>query len=257
MNGGRPLALFYARSSPPRPICLLIYLFILWPDGSSKGRQLADFYLPSEGSGAPLVTLLLAVIGLVITATLLGLERRGHVELEWNPFSEASKGARAERQGAVGEALWHYDRAGQSTHIIACLYRRLPDSPLRVALLETTAELLDFKHAFAALDSLSTVDLGNLTDHIGDFGRDMSVALWQTAERVAGSSALWGSVDISGEAGSKTLERLREIRSAIRRVRNELAGFLVSGTDQGGLEMALSRSTALADTIHALNGPTQ
>jgi|GEM_PF-2143978 len=204
-----------------------------------------------------MVTLILVFLAAIIVAVLLNLERGGLVELEWNPVSDASRGARAERQGAIGEALWHYDRAGQPTHVITCLYRTLPDCPLRVALLEATAELLDFKNALSSLNTLPTVDLGNLTTHVGDFGRDMSVSLWQTAERVAVASALWGRTDTPPEAGSQTIERLRELRGTIRRVRNELAGFLVSGTDRGGLEMALSRSTTLADTIHALNGPAQ
>ncbi|HEX5414572.1 MAG TPA: hypothetical protein VFZ25_02825, partial [Chloroflexota bacterium] len=187
---------------------------------------------------------------------LVGLEHRGLVELEWNPFSDASRGARAEREGALGEALWYYDRAGQPARILACLYRNLPDSLLRTALLEATAELLDLERALATLHPLATVDLGRLSHHVARFSHEMADVLWQTAERAAVASALWGTPDSLPEPGPQVIDGLHELRERIRRVRNELAGLVFFGRGREGLEMALSRSSLLADTIHALTGGT-
>lgn len=196
-------------------------------------------------------------LGMVIVVVLLDLERRGMVELEWNPFSDASCGARAEREGALGEALWYYDRAGQPARILACLYRNLPESALRTALLEATAELLDLESALSALHPLATVDLGHLTDHLVNFRHEMAGILWQTAERVTVASALWGRSDSLPEPGPQVIDRLHELQGTIRRVRNELAGLVFFGRGQGGLEMALLHSTTLADTIRALTGASR
>jgi hypothetical protein len=84
----------------------------------------------------------------------------------------------------------------------------------------------------------------------------MAGILWQTAERVAVASALWGTPDSLPEPGPEVIDRLHELRETIRRVRNELAGLVFHGRGQGGLEMALSHSNSLADTIHALTGGT-
>jgi hypothetical protein len=204
-----------------------------------------------------MVAFLSLILGMVVVTVLLDLERRGLVELEWNPLSDASRAARAERQGALGEALWYYDRADQPEQVIACLYRNLPESQLRAALLETTAELIDLRRALATLRSLATVDLGNVAEHVAGFAQEMAVSVWQTAERVAAASALWGTAEPLPEPGSQVIERLSELQQTIRRVRNELAGLVFAGQDRGGLEMALSRSTLLADTIHQLTGPSR
>jgi hypothetical protein len=203
-----------------------------------------------------MIGILSVFLALLIVVILLDLERRELVELEWNPFSDASRGARAEREGALGEALWYYDRAGQPARILACLYRNLPESALRTALLEATAELLDLEKAIATLQPLATVDLGNLSNHVVNFSHEMAASLWQTAERVAVASALWGASDSLPEPAPQVIDRLHELRGTIRRVRNELAGLVFLGRGQGGLEMALSRSSSLADTIRALTGGT-
>jgi hypothetical protein len=203
-----------------------------------------------------MIGILSVFLAIVVVVVLLDLERRELVELEWNPFSDASRGARAEREGALGEALWYYDRAGQPARVLECLYRNLPDSALRAALLEAAAELLDLEKAIATLHPLATVDLGHMGHHVVNFSHEMATTLWQTAERVAVASALWGAPDSLPESALPVIDRLHEIRGTIRRVRDELASLVFFGRSQGSLELAVSRSSSLADTIHALTGGT-
>lgn len=203
-----------------------------------------------------MIGILSLFLAFVVVVVLLDLEQRELVELEWNPFSYASRAARAERDGALGDALWYYDRAGQPARVLECLYRNLPDSALRTALLEATAELLDLEKAIVTLQPLATVDLGNMGNHIVNFSHEMAATLWQTAERVAVASVLWGASESLPEPGPQMIDRLHEVRETIRRVRNELAGMVFLGRGQGRLELAVSRSSSLADTIRALTGGT-
>lgn len=194
------------------------------------------------------------VLTTIIVVVLLELERQDRVELEWNPFSDASRGARAEREGALAEALWFYERAGQPERVIACLQRSLPWSPLRVALIEAVGELLDLKNGLARLSSLTTLDLEPVPEHVSRFVEDMAATLRHTAERVAVASVLWDGPELVPVAYQQAIDQLHEARAATRRVRDELGGLVVAGQDPGGLEMALSRATSLADTLRALTG---
>ena len=197
------------------------------------------------------------VLTTIIVVALLRLERRGRVELEWNPFSNASRGARAEREGALAVALWFYERAGQPEQVIACLQRSLPWSPLRAALIEAVGELYDLQNGLARLYSLTTLDLGPVPEHVARFVEDMAATLRHTAERVAVASVLWDGPERLPVAYQQAIDRLHEARVATRRVRDELGELLVAGQDRGGLEMALSRATSLADTLRALTGSTR
>jgi len=47
------------------------------------------------------------------------------IEFEWNPFSTASKAARAERNGRIGHALPLYAKAGQIDAILLFVVRAL------------------------------------------------------------------------------------------------------------------------------------
>lgn len=201
-----------------------------------------------------MVAAIAVALAAIVVAVLLELERRGRVELEWNPFSDASHAARAERAGALAEALWYFERAGQSTQVIACLQRSLPESPLRVALIEAIAELLDLQDGLAMLGTMATLDLGPVPEHVASFVQDMAATLRQTAERVAVASVLWEAPDGLPSTSQQAIGRLNEVRGAIRRVRDELGGLVVAGQDPGGLEMTLSRSTALADSLRVPTG---
>ena len=165
-----------------------------------------------------MIGILSLFLAFVVVVVLLDLEQRELVELEWNPFSYASRAARAERDGALGEALWYYDRAGQPARVLECLYRNLPDSVLRTALLEATAELLDLEKAIVTLQPLATVDLGNMGNHIVNFSHEMAATLWQTAERVRGCFGALGRAQLPPGA------RPPDDRPAPRGSRNDSAG---------------------------------
>ncbi len=204
-----------------------------------------------------MVAAISVALAMIVVAVLLALRYRGLVELEWNPLSDASRAARAERAGILAEALWYYERTGQPEQVRACLRRNLSDSPLRTALIEATDELLDLQRGLSTLRSLATFDLGPVPDQVASFAHDVAETLWQTAERIAAASVLWGTSEGLPDAGQQMVDRLHAVRETIRRVRNDLGVLVFSGQDLGGLEMALSRSTTLADTIRELTGPSR
>jgi hypothetical protein len=199
-----------------------------------------------------MVLVVAVVLGLLIVGLLVELERRGQVELEWNPFSYASRAARAERRGALGEALVLYDRAGGVEPVCSCLRRNLRDSELRTALLDTTREVLDLREGLSVLGDLTSLNLTAVGEPVAGFVYDAVASLWWTAERIAAVMAIWGPLDPLPEVGDAEVARMAELRTTIRRVRAELAGLILAEPSRPTLATTIERSTALADTIHAL-----
>jgi len=65
---------------------------------------------------------------------------RRFVELEWNPFTTASRAARADRAGRLGEALPLYVRAAQFERIPEAIWFGLPSGRVRQALADAASE---------------------------------------------------------------------------------------------------------------------
>jgi len=106
------------------------------------------------------------------------------VELEWNPVSAASRGARAERKGRVGEALAYYAQAGQGDRIERCLQRRLPEWPVRAALIEAAKELSDLQATARKVQARSAPELAGLIGHLVEDSQNVGAVLWRGADRV-------------------------------------------------------------------------
>lgn len=172
------------------------------------------------------------LLGVLVTVGLVMLERRGLVELEWNPFSNASKAARAERRGLIGEALYYYDRAGQPDRLTACLRRNLAESPLRTALGETVGELLALKSAWTRIAASLPWASWTMDGRTWSYVQEVSEGLWWSAERIAAASPLWDPGEPLPDFIQAEIDRLQRLRESVRQIRTQLARAILADPDQ-------------------------
>jgi hypothetical protein len=160
------------------------------------------------------------------------------VELEWNPLSSASRGARAERRGRIGEALTYYSQTGQQKHIEQCLLRRLPDWPVRQALLTAARDLNNLQASARTVRGRSMPELAGLIDHLTEDCQNVAAILWRSADRVATAAAFLSD----GQSIPRNLQRetvkLQGLATSIQETRHSLADLALSGgkADQAALE---------------------
>lgn len=187
----------------------------------------------------------------VVIVLLVELERRGEVELEWNPLSDASKAARAERRGAVGEALFYYDRAGQPDRLTACIRRNVVTSPLRAAFEEAVEEILALKSAWSKI-AMSLPWASWTTDgRTWSYLQEVGEGLWWTAERVAAASLLWNPSEMVPDFIQEEIDRLELLRQSVRQTRFQLARGILSDPERRLTTTALARSDELDETLEA------
>jgi hypothetical protein len=188
------------------------------------------------------------VLSAMVVGVLLWLEREGLVELEWNPRSDASRAARAERAGNLLEALTLYDRAGQPEQVLACLHRNIPDSALRTALVGATRELLALKAALPMLDSPAAYHLRASGDRVLAYTHEVGGFLWLTAERLAVAFVLWEPLDEVSDLGPPEIEKLDNLTANVRQVRIALARAVIVEPESRQLDEAMASSPIFAES---------
>lgn len=191
------------------------------------------------------------VLCVIIVTGLVWLEQRGLVELEWNPLSDASRAARAERAGNLAEALALYERADQSNRVVACLYRNLPASGLRAALIDASGEYLALKAALPVLDLLALPARAS-ADRVLGYVDEVGGFLWLTAERLALAFTVWESLDEVADLGPREIEKLNGLTANVRQVRVGLARAILAEPEARALDEALADSPARVEGARAL-----
>lgn len=184
------------------------------------------------------------VLCVIIITGLVWLEQRGLVELEWNPLSDPSRAARAERAGNLVEALALYERAGQPNRVVACLYRNLPASPLRAALVDAADEFLALKAALPVLDAHVIFPTAVNADRVVSYVDEVGALLWLTAERLALAFTVWESLDEVADLGPPEVEKLTGLTANVRQVRIGLARAILAEPEARALDEALADSPA-------------
>jgi hypothetical protein len=174
------------------------------------------------------------------------------VELEWNPVSAASRGARAERKGRVGEALAYYAQAGQGDRIERCLQRRLPEWPVRAALIEAAKELSDLQATARKVQARSAPELAGLIGHLVEDSQNVGAVLWRGADRVVTAAAF-----VSGGRGvprnlQRETSKLQGLLTSIQETRNSLADLALSGgkADRSTLEHGFQSLRQAAERLN-------
>jgi hypothetical protein len=160
------------------------------------------------------------------------------IELEWNPFSIASKAARADRARRVREALSLYVRAGQLDRIERCLLFSLPDGTARSQLVRATEEWLYFWKglAIARERRLPT----SLVDDLSAEAEAAADLLWRIADNTA--AALSHKVQTQRFQGSlrREMVKVEQLAEQLTLARADLADLELSG---GGEPLGVEKTT--------------
>ena len=191
----------------------------------------------------------LAGITLVV---LVWLDRLGLVDVEWNPFSDVARAARAERVGAFVDALGLYQRSRHADRLIECLERNLPESSLRRALVDASREVLDLQQHLSALRASTSPELAILVDDLSHFVASTAEVLWNTADRLRVATALTGPSGGLTSGFERERETLTHLIDAIRQFRAALADVVLAGGEPEALRSAATRTTALAEGLRSL-----
>jgi hypothetical protein len=177
------------------------------------------------------------------------------VELEWNPFSAASRAARAERAGRYAEALRHYasDRDGER-RLVACLAHGLPPWPIRDTLLAAARELLHLERGVAVAQRAGAP--AALASSIWSYAEAAAALVWRSADRLAAVSAQNVDAAQLQQALGREHERLAALRDVVASLRTELAAMTLSGTpastDRSEERRVQAQVLALVDVARTL-----
>ena len=172
------------------------------------------------------------------------------VELEWNPLSVASRAARAERAGRVGEALALYVQAGQPGRALECLHLNLPAGPLRDALLRAAESV------FALVDSTAIARRAGVPETVlrqmHDSAKTTGDLLWGIGGRVAAASLQ--RVEARGvlEGYGRETAKITALGSAIQQAREGLAEATLADKGAGDVNVGSMRLRAVSDAARSL-----
>lgn len=172
-------------------------------------------------------------------------------ELEFNPFSTASRAARAEREGRIADALHLYVEARQFGRVRDCLLCVLPTGPVRTILMNAAAEWPALHRGL--LDARRPEQRDGWVNWFDDEVREAETVLWQSAERLADVLALdVDSPRIQQLIRTRT-DKLNRLARVLREARAGLAEITLSGADiDAGLEKSECRLLRLVDAVRAL-----
>ncbi len=171
----------------------------------------------------------------------------GLVELEWNPFTTASRAARAERAGRIGEALRLYLRAGHPERAIECLHASLPRGPLRDALVGAAGE------AIGLLKGVDVARVAGAPEPIVASMEQGTLAtcelLWKSANRAAATARISadGLDRFAGEVG-----KVSAMSAALRDMRHGLATMTMADPGSNDLNVVSTQLRALANAGRSL-----
>ncbi len=179
----------------------------------------------------------------------------GTIELEWNPFSTASRAAHAERAGRVSLALDLYTRAGQRARVRACLQRALPAWPVRDVLLAASVELLDLQALAAGIDQRSMPEVAGVLTHVVEDGEGIAGALWRSAERMVTAAGLLAGSSVMPRSLQRETAKLERLLESIRETRSSLADLALTGgrtgrSDRQTLETEFTSLRRAADELN-------
>lgn len=118
---------------------------------------------------------------------MLQIERWIGVDFEFNPFSKASRAARGERAGRIGEALRLYASIGEDDRIRECLAERLPNWPVKRPVIAAADALLVLRASAAdakgrGIPATMTTALTREVEATGEI-------VWRTAHRIVAAAA--------------------------------------------------------------------
>ncbi len=172
------------------------------------------------------------------------------IEFEFNPFSTASRAARAENAGRIGEALRLYVKAGQYERVLRCLSEALPDWPVRSSLVAAARELLALEESSAIARAAGVPE--TITNRLAQEAQTAGDAIWRSADRVAASAAQKiGSTRLQ-QGLKREDEALARLRRSIQAAREGLAELTLSGEGGMDLETEDMRLRQLAQTTREL-----
>jgi hypothetical protein len=174
------------------------------------------------------------------------------IELEWNPFTTASRAARAERAGRISRALGLYVKAGQPKRVERCLRRALPEWPLRALLITASWELHDLKAITARVEAHSVPGLAGLLGEFVEDGERIAAALWGSVDRAMTAAALIGSSKSPPRGLRDDTAKLQGLLTSIRETRHSLAGLAIAEgqTDRQALAQGFKALRAAADQLN-------
>jgi hypothetical protein len=155
------------------------------------------------------------------------------VEFEWNPFSTASRAARAEQEGRIGNALRLYARAGQHNRILECITRVVPSWTVKPMLLTGSKELLELESALVNEPLIGMPD--TMKRHLLEHTQSALSILWDSTQRFATAARI--SVDRGSDPQgiAQQTSRLNQMLEKIRQARRDLADLAITGTGPGEL----------------------
>jgi hypothetical protein len=175
--------------------------------------------------------------------------RPGEVQIEWNPFSLASRAGRAEKRGRFGEAMLLYAAAGQGQQILDRMRASLPPWPIRDTILAVTSELL-------ALDERAlgpqTALPAPVADRLAQYLENAGTVVWTTANRVAAA----GTLATSPPRGLQTeTAKLEQLLQTVRDARQSLADLTLSGAgaELPSVEQDFRKISSVAESLAAEN----
>jgi len=177
------------------------------------------------------------------------------VELEWNPFTAASRAAHAERAGRLSEAFGRYARANQPARVLICLRRALPAWPVREVLLAASAELLDLLTLAAGIDRRSMPEVAGVLTHVVEDGEGIAGALWRSAQRTVTAAGLLAGSSVMPRSLQRETAKLERLLESIRETRGSLADLALTGgrtglSDRRTLETEFSSLRRAADELN-------
>lgn len=186
-----------------------------------------------------------AIVGARLAMLRLQGESLSTVEFEWNPLSIASRAARAEQDGRVGEALRLYAKAGQGPRVLARMKAALPNWPVRDTLLTAAQELLDLE--LRAINARTGIP-ETVKDRLAAYVENAASVMWTTADRLATAATLTTSPPKGLQRESAKLERLLQ---AIRDARVSLADLTLSGgtAELDGVERDFQKLSDVAQSL--------
>lgn len=175
----------------------------------------------------------------------------GVAELEFNPFSLVSRGARAERDGDLVTAFRRYAAAGQYDFIHECLDRTQPNTPPARAELHRAANAFGAFRAF--VDRVSSQRLpADLADAIGS-AEQAELTTWHIADRLARFRPEIESADRARDRAASLVSDVEAIASETIAAKDELAALALKGTDLGDVTKAVAKLRSLSATARRID----
>lgn len=176
---------------------------------------------------------------------MLPVERWLGLELEFNPFSRASRAARGERAGRIAEALALYASIGEDERIRECLAARLPNWAIKRPVLAAADALLVLRAS--AADAKGRGIPATMTTAMTREVEATGALVWRAAHRIVAAAAQHVDPIEFSDLLAREGERLTRLAQAIQMARVALVKLTLSDGGQGqDLEVAEARLRALA-----------